>query len=238
MNGIMIIALVVLLIVLSIVVWYISTSNKIKRLDIKVSEALSGIDVALTKRYDVLTKMVDVVRSYKEYEKQTFTDIVGLRMGMSMQERKDASAKLDILSSELRLVAENYPVLKSSENYVMLQKSVLDVEEHLQASRRLYNANVTAYNNMLVTFPSSVVANGMGAVRKPFFEAEAPFSFTRPWTVDQWVPWPVGVIPRVFRPRRTPGQDAQVAGEVVHIRQDRSFKEIVKILSHGAVAQG
>ena len=173
MNGITVLLIVVLAIVFICVCWYISTSNRIKRLDIKVSEALSGIDVALTKRYDVLTKMVDIVKSYKEYEHQTFTDVVGLRMGMSMKERNDASAKLDSLASELRLVAENYPVLKSSENFAMLQRSVMDVEEHLQASRRLYNANVTAYNNMIVSFPSSIVANGMGAVSKQFFEAES-----------------------------------------------------------------
>ena len=172
MNGITVLLIVVLAIVFICVCWYISTSNRIKRLDIKVSEALSGIDVALTKRYDVLTKMVDIVKSYKEYEHQTFTDVIGLRMGMSMKERNDASAKLDSLASELRLVAENYPVLKSSENFAMLQRSVMDVEEHLQASRRLYNANVTDYNRRLVTFPSSIVAGMMGASQKQFFEAE------------------------------------------------------------------
>ena len=173
MTTVLVVILVLVLIVGGFFGWYVSASNNIKRAEIKVAEALSGIDVALTKRYDVLTKMVDIVKSYKEYEHQTFTDVIGLRMGMSMKERNDASAKLDSLASELRLVAENYPVLKSSENFAMLQRSVMDVEEHLQASRRLYNANVTAFNNLIVAFPSSIVASNLGKVQKAFFEADA-----------------------------------------------------------------
>ena len=80
---------------------------------------------------------------------------------------------MDKVSSDIRLLAENYPELRSSANFAELQKSVMDVEEHLQAARRLYNANVTSYNNMIVAFPSSVVANNIGAVKKDFFEADA-----------------------------------------------------------------
>ena len=76
--------IVVLGIIFFIFIWYFSTYNGIKTSDLKVSEALSGIDVALTKRYDVLTKMLDTVRGYMSYEKQTLADIVRLRSGMTM----------------------------------------------------------------------------------------------------------------------------------------------------------
>lgn len=163
----------VLVIIICIVAWYIGTSNRIKVADLKISEAVSGIDVALTKRYDVLTKMLDAVKAFQKYESETFTNLVNLRMGMSMNERNEANRSMDKLSSELKIVAENYPELKSSENYAELQKSIVDVEEHLQAARRLYNSNVTSYNKLIITFPNSIVAGSMGAVQKQYFEAES-----------------------------------------------------------------
>lgn len=159
-------------IVVVILLWYVATYNSIKVLKLKVKEALSGIDVALTKRYDTLTKMLDVVKGYQKHEKEMLTEIVRLRSGMTMSERKAAAASMDQAMSAINVVAENYPELRSSENFVQLQKTIADVEEHLQASRRLYNANVTSYNTKIVTFPNSIVANAMGAIEAEFFEAE------------------------------------------------------------------
>lgn len=173
MSGLGIIIVAILVVVIILVSWYFGTFNGIKTSELKVSEALSGIDVALTKRYDVLTKMLETVKAYKAHEFDTLTQLVNLRRGMSMNERNQANASMDQLSSQISLLAENYPELRSSANFAELQKAITDVEEHLQAARRLYNANVTDYNKRIVTFPSSIVAGMMGAVQKPFFEAEA-----------------------------------------------------------------
>lgn len=154
------------------VIWWIATSNSIKVSGLKVKEAESGIDVALTKRYDVLTKMVDIVKGYKEYEASTMIELVKLRSGMSMREMSNANKNMDDVRRSINVIAENYPQLRSSENFVELERAVVDVEEHLQAARRLYNANVTHYNTKIITFPSSIVAGSMGAVEKEFFEAE------------------------------------------------------------------
>ena len=164
--------IIILVLIIAIIGWYFSTFNGIKTSELKVSEALSGIDVALTKRYDVLTKMLDTVKAYKDYEFKALTEIVALRSGMSMNERNKANASMDALSSQISVLAENYPELKSSANFVELQHTITDVEEHLQASRRLYNANVTDYNRRIVTFPNSIVAGMMGAVQKQYFEAD------------------------------------------------------------------
>ena len=158
--------------ILIFVISWIAMSNGIKVASIKCDEALSGIDVALTKRYDVMTKMVDVVKGYQRHERETLTEIVQLRSGMSMADRQAVNGRMDLLSGQIRLLAENYPELRSSQNFVELQRTIADVEEHLQASRRLYNANVTAYNTKLVTFPSSMVAGSLGAVKKEFFVAD------------------------------------------------------------------
>lgn len=158
--------------ILILVLWYIATYNGIKVAGLKVKEALSGIDVALTKRYDVLTKMVDVVKGYQKHEKELLTEVINLRMGMTMQERTAANVQMNELVDKINLFVENYPELKASANFVQLQKAIIDVEEHLQAARRMYNANVTNYNAKIVMFPGSIVAGMMGAVQEEFFVAE------------------------------------------------------------------
>jgi LemA protein len=160
-------------IILVVLLWYIATRNNIARAEVKIDEAESGIDVALTKRYDVLTKMLDVTKGYAKHEAETLEKVVNLRKGMTMHERNAENAKMDDMFRQLNILVENYPDLKASENFKQLQNAIMDVEEHLQAARRLYNGNVTIFNNYLVAFPSNVVANSMGKVKKEFFEAEA-----------------------------------------------------------------
>ena len=127
--------------------------------------------MALTKRYDVLTKMIDVIKSYAKHEKETLFEVINLRKNMSISEKNIENKKMDENFSKINVVAENYPELKSSENYKTLQQSIVEVEEHLQAARRLYNSTVSIYNQMLVSFPSSVIAKNKGMTKKDFFEA-------------------------------------------------------------------
>lgn len=168
----MIVVAVVAAIIVIIAIWWISTMNGLRRLQVKIKEALSGIDVALTKRYDTLTKMVDVAKSYAKFEKETILGAVKLRQGMSMDERKTAMANMDEARQGLNILAENYPELHANENYKQLQVSIMDVEEHLAASRRAYNANVSQLNQKIVMFPTSIVANSCGITSEAFFEAE------------------------------------------------------------------
>ncbi|HAN21445.1 MAG TPA: LemA family protein [Clostridiales bacterium] len=160
-------------IILVVLLWYISTRNSIARAEVKIDEAESGIDVALTKRYDVLTKMLDITKGYAKHEVETLTKVVNLRRGMTMGERNQENSKMDEMLGKINVLVENYPDLKASENFKQLQMAVMDVEEHLQASRRAYNGNVTIFNNIIVSFPSSIVAGMMGKSKREFFEAEA-----------------------------------------------------------------
>lgn len=166
------IVIAVIIVVLIIVISIISISNKINKAIVKIDEASSGIDVALTKRYDVLTKMIDVVKSYAKHEKDTLFEVIKLRKNMSIEEKSAENKKMDENFSKINIVAENYPELKSSENYKTLQQSIVEVEEHLQAARRLYNSNVSIYNQMIVSFPISIIAKSKGMVKKDFFEAD------------------------------------------------------------------
>ena len=167
--GIVIIVVVIVLVILG---YAISISNGLNRALVKIDEANSGIDVALTKRYDVLTKMIDVVKGYTKYEQETIFKTVELRQGMTIQEKNDANATMEENFTKIAALAENYPDLKANETYKELQLSIADVEEHLQAARRLYNSNVSIYNQKIVTFPSSIIANSKGMTKKDFFIAE------------------------------------------------------------------
>lgn len=168
--GVVLIAVAV--IVLIIILWFISTANAFKRYQVKIQEADSGIDVALTKRYDLLTKAFDVAKGYAKHEKETLYEVVKMRQGMSLSEKADVDAKLDKMGLSIKALAENYPTLRASEAFSDLQRAIKDAEEHLQAARRVFNSNVSSFNQMLVTFPNSVVGNYMKLVKAEFFKAE------------------------------------------------------------------
>lgn len=162
--------LILLLIVLIAVVWAVKTSNNIKRMEIKVDEAFSGIEVALTKRYDMLTKMLDVCKGFMKHESELFSKVISLRQGMSLGEMGRADREMGELTGRLFAVAENYPELRSAQVFAELQQGVRDAEEHLQAARRLYNASVSSYNAAIAVFPDSLLARGRSP--REFFEAE------------------------------------------------------------------
>ncbi len=166
----MIPAIIIIVLIVAAAGWAITTSNGFKEKEIRINESLSGIEVALTKRYDMLTKLLDTAKGYMKHEKEMFETVINLRKGMTVGELNAAEAKMSELSSRVYAVAESYPELKSSEIFAELQKGIRDTEEHLQAARRLFNSNVKQYNIAISVFPSSLLAKG----RQPyeFFEAE------------------------------------------------------------------
>lgn len=165
------IIIAIVLIAIIFIAW-ISIGNRLSRAGVKIDEAGSDIDVALTKRYDVLTKQLDIVKAYAKHEAETLQKVIELRRGMSIAEKNAAAAAMNDMQARINLTAEAYPELRSSENFKSLQAAVNDTEEHLQAARRAYNANVSAFNQLIVTFPSSIVASSRGFSRREFFEAE------------------------------------------------------------------
>lgn len=164
-------AIVSLIILALIAFWCIRTVNGFKKKEIRVQEGLSGVEVALTKRFDMLTKMLDTAKGYMAHESELFTKVIELRRGMSVAEMNDAQQQMDALSGRFFAVAENYPALRSSEVFAELQRGIRDAEEHLQAARRLYNSNVTAYNTAIAMFPAKILAGSHQP--KEFFAADA-----------------------------------------------------------------
>lgn len=164
--------IIVIFAVIILLIYFISRSNKMERLCVKVKEADSGIDVALTKRYDVLTKLMDTVREYTDYEQDTLLKVLKLRKNMTMQEKVEAERRLSEAANQIRMLAEAYPALGAQAVFVQLQNAAIDSEENLQAARRLYNSNVSILNQLIVSFPASVVAAIKGLSQLPMFEAE------------------------------------------------------------------
>ena len=164
--------IVIVIVVVLIIGWIIGTSNALNRTIVKIDEADAGIDVALTKRYDALTKLIEVVKGYAKHEKETLFEVVSLRQGMTIEEKNKVNHIMDENMHKAEFLIEEYPDLKASANFLDLQATIVDVEEHLQAARRLYNSNISTFNQMIVTFPTSIIAKSKGLVKKDFFEAE------------------------------------------------------------------
>jgi len=168
--------LLILLVVLAILgLWYISTLNGFRRMLIKIDEAESSIDVALTQRFDTLNKMFKLAKGYMKYEKGTLEGIVKLRQPGHSADIKDKEKFANEVSKgiqALNVVVENYPDLKASTNIGKVQDASLEIEENLQASRRLYNSNVSYYNQSIVVFPGNIVANMKQFKKRDFFEAD------------------------------------------------------------------
>ena len=175
-NPIVIAAVVVGVVLLIFAIWYISTMNNLRRLEIKVEEALSGIDVALTKRYDLLTKMLDTTKGYAKHESETLEKVIKWRNGIpadaTIEQKSEFASSMAKVVSGLNVVVEQYPDLKANDMFGKLQSAIANSEEQLQASRRIYNSNVSQINTAIVTFPTSFVAKKINIQKKSFFEAE------------------------------------------------------------------
>ena len=170
----LIVGIIVGILLLIVVSWWISTSNKFKRMQIKIDEALSGIDVALTKRFDLLTKAIATAKGYAKHEQETLEKIVAMRnpgRNSSLEEKQAFANQTTEAIKTLNIVAEQYPTLKADTQFTAIQNHIADIEEQLQAARRLYNANVSAYNQAIIVFPASLVA-GSKFTKRDFFEAE------------------------------------------------------------------
>ncbi|MDF2700274.1 MAG: transrane protein LemA [Haloplasmataceae bacterium] len=168
---------VIIGIVVIFLLWLAGGYNSLQTGKIKVEEAESGIDVALTKRFDVLTKMIEVVKGYAKHEQETLEKVISLRNQVhlnsaSIQEKQQIVTQMDQAMRAINVVVEQYPDLKANDNFKHLQVTIADVEEHLQAARRVYNANVSSYNQKVQLFPSNIIANMFHFTTRQFFEAE------------------------------------------------------------------
>ncbi|MFN8790763.1 MAG: LemA family protein [Bdellovibrionales bacterium] len=158
------------------VLFSILTYNSLVHKRANADNAFSGIDVQLTKRHDLLSKLIEVARQYMKYESETLQKIVKLReQGVHAVTQSEKLSVESLVTQELakfKVTLEAYPQLQANANFVEIQRAMNDVEEQLAAARRTFNAAVTAYNVSLETFPSSLFANIMQFAPKALFVAD------------------------------------------------------------------
>jgi len=166
---------IVVVIVLGVVVMY----NGLVRRRNRTQEAWSQIDVELKRRHDLIPNLVETVKGYAAHERGTFEAVTNARAaavnaGATGDPAKVAGAE-NALSQTLRslfAVAENYPQLKASQNFLALQEEVTATEDKIEFARRYYNTSVRDYNIAIQTFPRNVLANSFGFHAATFFETE------------------------------------------------------------------
>jgi LemA protein len=173
----MVIALIVVVaIVVIAVLYYISKRNSIIASRNRVDESWSGIDVQLKRRHDLVPNLVETVKGYATHEKETFEKVTQARAdAMSAQGVADTAKAEQGLTGALaglRVVAENYPTLRATENFQQLSRNLSELEDEIQASRRIYNSNVQSYNTSIQQFPGSIIANQGGFTAREYFEIE------------------------------------------------------------------
>lgn len=155
-----------------LVIWAIFTYNSLVHARNKVGEAYSGIDVQLKKRHDLVPNLVQVVRGYADHEHRVFEAVTSLRNQVIALGDPQAIERVENkLAQEMRGVialAERYPNLKASTEFQKLMTEVADVENEIQASRSLYNANVQFYNSRAQSLPTNLIANHMTPREFPF----------------------------------------------------------------------
>lgn len=167
---------IVLIVAALLVLWLIATYNRLIMLKNRSQEAWSDIDVQLKRRYNLIPNLVETVKGYASHERELFEKVTQARsqamQAKSIKEKEEAENALSSTLKSLFAVAENYPDLKASTNFLELQRELRDTEDKIQASRRFYNTNVRDLNSTIESFPVNVVANLFNFQKRDFFEAE------------------------------------------------------------------
>jgi LemA protein len=168
--------IVVVAIIVVAVLYFIAKRNSIIASRNRVDESWSGIDVQLKRRHDLVPNLVETVKGYAEHESQTFEKATKARaeamQASTVAETAKAESKLTGALTELRAVAENYPTLRATENFQQLSRNLSELEDEIQASRRIYNSNVQSYNTDIEQFPGSIIANQGNFTKREYFEID------------------------------------------------------------------
>ena len=165
----MVVLIVVIVVTLLII---LSQYNKLVRQKNSVKQAQSGIDVYLNQRFDLIPNLVECVKGYAKHEAEVLEKITQLRAEYSRSKDIKEAEKLNNGINQVIAVAEQYPELKASEQFLNLQKSLSKMESQLQAARRIYNNEVTAYNTTIKTVPTNIIAKMFNFKEAELFTVE------------------------------------------------------------------
>ena len=165
---------IIFVIILVFLLWFIFSYNGLVTLKNRAKEAWSDIDVQLKRRYDLIPNLVETVKGYMQHEREVFEKVTEARTkameAKNLQEKAESENQFSQSLKSLFAVAENYPQLKANENFLELQKELVDTEDKIQAARRFYNGSVRDYNIAIDTFPSMIFAKLFKFTKREMFE--------------------------------------------------------------------
>jgi LemA protein len=170
--------IIIIVILVLIGAWVGATFNSLVKLRNRAKEAFADIDVQLKRRHDLIPNLVETVKGYAAHEREVLEKVTEARtraMGAkTIKEKGEAENYLSETLKTLFAVAENYPDLKASANFLELQREIRDTEDKIQAARRFYNANVRDLNIKIESFPSNIIASIFRFKKMDLFEISAP----------------------------------------------------------------
>lgn len=183
-TALIVILVVLLLIVIGVLGYGLSTYNGFVKMRNKIQESWRQIDVELNRRYELIPNLVETVRAFASHERNTLEDVTRLRNqaaqvaqgdgAMPSAARAETEEALSGAVRNLLVTVEAYPDLKSNSNFLHLQKELSETEDRIAAGRRYYNANVREYNTKVESVPSNMIAS-MGKFEKAtYFEIQDP----------------------------------------------------------------
>ena len=163
---------IIALIIFIVLIWWVKTSNRFNRYKVVIDESKKNVDIALAKRYDTICEMIKVAKSYAKHEASTFSDVIQLRQNANIKEFNATIQNQDKEISKIFALAESYPDLKSSQEFINLQDEISDENEQLAAAKRIVNNNISIINQEIVSFPKSVVAKSKGLKEMEFLKEQ------------------------------------------------------------------
>ena len=169
------------ILVIIVLIWFISTWNRLVRLEENVNKSWADIDVLLKQRYDMIPNLVNIVKGYAAHEKEIFE-----QFALARQTAAGALASGDIrgvgaaegtiagLMPRINMVEEQYPDLKADTSFVNIQNQLVSIENQVSDRREFYNASTTNWNAAIQMIPTSIVAGMKNATRRELFEVTDP----------------------------------------------------------------
>src|SRR5574341_1669380 len=168
--------LIILGILAALVLWGVFTYNRLVVLRNRIQNAWAQVDVQLRRRYDLIPNLVETVKGYASHEREVFEKVTEARSRAiaagTVAEQGQAENMLTQALRSLFAVAENYPQLRASENFMQLQEELSGTESKIAFARQFYNDTVLRYNNARQAFPAALIANQFGFGPKEYFEME------------------------------------------------------------------
>lgn len=162
------------LIIIILIGYFISVYNSLVRLKNNIEKAWSNIDVLLKQRHDELTKLLETVKGYMKYEERVLKEVTAARTAFlnagTVGEKAAADNMMSGALKSLFAVAENYPDLKASQNFVQFQSRISEIEDQIADRREFYNDSVNTFNIRIEQIPDMFVARMLGYTRRELFK--------------------------------------------------------------------